>query len=330
MRESHFVERHEADWQLLEAYLSYHQASKRRRKKLLSPPIADKDFPQYYRRLCNQLALAQTRDFSEHTTERLNRLVTDSYHFLYRRRGFYLSKLYEFIFIDFPCAVRKERRLMLLALMSFLLPAVLVFLIVCLFPTAAYSFLQADTLQKMEAMYHPVLSEYSKASRNSESDIAMFGIYVFNNVGIALRSFASGFILGIGALATAIFNGAYLGVIVAHIENNGFATQALFPFMVGHSAFELTAIVISCGAGLKLGLSFLLPGRYRRFESMARTARQLVPIIIGFTMMLVIAALIEAFWSAANVSNTAKFIVGSGCWLTVVGYFLLAGRSVET
>lgn len=332
MREKKFIEHYESDWQALDDYLQYKKANviKRKKQQLVKSPISDKDFPVYYRRLCNQLALAQTRHFSEHLIARLNRLVLNSHHFLYRRRGGHLFQLFQFIFADFPAAVRREKTVMLWALVAFLLPAVLVFVLVQFAPITAYSFVDQQTLSDMESMYEPVGRSANGITRTSESDIAMFGHYIFNNISIALRSFAGGLILGVGAIVTAVFNGVHLGVVFSHLQNVGYASKTLYPFVITHSAFELTAIVISSGAGLKLGLSFLFPGRYARGQSIARTAQALLPIIIGFSLMLFIAAMIEAFWSASSFPNWVKYTVGGMCWGLVIAYFTLAGRANES
>lgn len=332
MREQRFIGKFHKDWQVLEDYLHYQQASKRQRlKQQLSPPaLTDNEFPVYYRRLCNQLALARTRHFSEHLVSKLNRLVISSHQFLYHRRKSNFARFYQFILIDFPVAVRREKTVMLWALAAFLIPALLVFTLIQLIPTAVYSFLEHHTIEEMEVLYTPAANGKLQNFRYAESDIALFGHYIFNNISIALRSFAGGLLLGIGSVVTVAFNGLYMGAIFSHIQNVGYAEQTLYPFVIAHSAFELTGIIISAGAGLKLGLSFLFPGRYRRKVAVARAARELIPIIIGFVLLLLLAAMIEAFWSATQYPNQIKYLVGSVCWLMVVAYLTLVGRAHES
>ncbi len=322
MREQQFINRYESEWQALEDYIIYKKANSVQRKKLPDPAMTDKDFPINYRRVCNQLALAQTRHFSEHLVARINQIVIDSHHLLYKRRG-NLSQLLQFIFVDFPVAVRREKVVMLWALVFFLLPAIFAFVLIQFVPITAYSFVDADTLRDIERMYDV------KLSRDAGEDIQMFGWYIYNNIGIALRSFSSGLILGVGAIVTSVFNGMHIGAIFSHLQNMGYASKNLYPFVITHGAFELTAIVISSGAGLRLGLSFLFPKRDTRVQSIAKTTQSLVPIIIGFTVMLFIAAMIEAFWSASDLPNTVKYTVGTICWLSVITYFIFAGRSNE-
>lgn len=331
MRESVFVEQYEKEWALLGEYLHYKRLSARARRKenLIHPPLDDADFPAHYRRLCNQLALAETRHFSQSLIERLNRLVVDGHSLLYQHKGLHWRNLVNFVMHTFPVAVRREKAVMLWATAFFVLPALVTFLIVQFFPTAAYSFIDESQLRRMEYMYEPGADERLGHSRDADSDVLMFGVYIMNNISIALRSFASGLIAGVGSIFVAVFNGGYLGVIFSHLQNAGYAFKTLYPFVITHGAFELTAIVISAGAGLRLGLSMLFPRRYTRGESIARAARSLVPIVIGFVLMLVLAAFIEAFWSAINMPIAIKYVVGSACWLLVFWYFLFAGRRHE-
>ncbi len=333
MRENAFIEQYQKEWKLLELYFEYRNSSARERKKknYVHPPISDADFPAKYRRLCNQLALAETRNFSHSLIERLNTLVIEGHRLLYRRRGMSPARLYQALMHTFPQAVRREKTAMLWALALFVVPALVTFVLIQFYPSTAYSFLDESTLSEMERMYSP--DSHARRlgeSRDSSSDVMMFGHYILNNISIALRSYASGLIVGIGSIFLTAFNGLYLGVIFSHLQNAGYATQTLYPFVITHGAFELTAIIISGGAGIRLGLSLLFPGRYRRGESIARTAKSLTPIVIGFVVMLVIAAFLEAFWSAIPMAIGIKYAVGSACWALVIVYFAFAGRGHES
>jgi hypothetical protein len=52
-----------------------------------------------------------------------------------------------------------------------------------------------------------------------------------------------------------------------------------------------------------------------------------MPLVYGFTTMLLIAAFIEAFWSSTTwPPAVAKYAVGAVLWAAVLGYFAFAGR----
>ena len=68
------------------------------------------------------------------------------------------------------------------------------------------------------------------------------------------------------------FNGLLLGAIAGLLVTRG-DSERFFSFVVTHSAFELTAIVLSGAAGLKLGHAVLAPGRLTRTQALMRAAR---------------------------------------------------------
>ena len=86
----------------------------------------------------------------------------------------------------------------------------------------------------------------------------MFGHYILNNISIALRTFASGLLAGLGTLLVLLFNGVIIGSVAGHLQHIGHG-DPFWRFVAGHGAFELTAIVIAGGAGLQLGMKLLAP-----------------------------------------------------------------------
>jgi uncharacterized membrane protein SpoIIM required for sporulation len=55
--------------------------------------------------------------------------------------------------------------------------------------------------------------------------------------------------------------------------------------------------VLSAGAGLKLGMSWIAPGNLHRVESMRKVGREALPIMAAAAVMFLLAALIEGFIS---------------------------------
>jgi uncharacterized membrane protein SpoIIM required for sporulation len=75
-----------------------------------------------------------------------------------------------------------------------------------------------------------------------------------------------------------------------------------------------------------MGLSLLFPGRYGRLTALRRSARRAVKILYGVIVMLLLAAGLEAFWSASPQPAGVKYAVGGCLWLLMLGYFVFAGR----
>jgi uncharacterized membrane protein SpoIIM required for sporulation len=157
----------------------------------------------------------------------------------------------------------------------------------------------------------------------------MFGYYISHNIGIAFQCFAGGLFAGIGTLFYLLYNGAIAGAIGGYLTERGHSAT-FYSFVATHSAFELTAIVLSGAAGLKIGHSLLAPGRLRRGQSLVAATKDSAVIVSGAAIMLLIAAAIEAFWSSASwLPHPVKYAVASACWIGVLSYLAFQGRSAD-
>jgi uncharacterized membrane protein SpoIIM required for sporulation len=165
--------------------------------------------------------------------------------------------------------------------------------------------------------------------REAQGDWLMFGFYIRNNISIAFQCFAGGLFAGIGSLFYLIYNGALFGAIAGYLTERGHG-PVFYSFVVTHSAFELTAIVLSGAAGLKIGHAWLAPGRLTRMQSLVAATRTCAVVVAGCAIMLLIAAAIEAFWSSASwIPHPIKYTVAAACWMAVLGYLTLQGRSAD-
>ena len=61
------------------------------------------------------------------------------------------------------------------------------------------------------------------------------------------------------------------------------SSATFYSFVVTHAAFELTAIVLSGAAGLRIGHSMLAPGRHTRTQALVVAARESIVIVYGVT-----------------------------------------------
>lgn len=322
MRQEQFEQQHRARWdefvRVLEAL-----EKKRRRKGEAAPDTGD--LPQLYRLLCQHLAQAQSRNYGAALVERLNDWVLRAHHQLYVRRDRFRDRIIRFVLAGFPRLVRREWRVVVPAILLLALPALFAYLAVRLDPRLVYSLFDPSQVADYESMYNPHLAHIGQA-RASDTNIEMFGFYIFHNIAIAFRCFASGLFLMIGAVIELVFNGLVLGGLSAHMQNVGYH-QTFFPFIIGHGAFELTATALAGAAGLRLGAALVMPGNRTRLAALREAARVGVSLLYGVTGMLVIAASLEAFWSSNNaLPNWYKYAAGAFFWSMVTIYFLYAGR----
>lgn len=319
MKQERFVAMHGREWDSLQSWLN---ALGRQPKRTMRQDQA-LDFPQAYRRLCHQLALARGRGYSREVTERLQRLVQQGHVVLYRPAAPRWHRVADFLVAGFPRLVRAQWRCMLAAALLFYVPAIVTLVLMQVRPELAHTLFSSAQLAQFEKMYDPANAHIG---RSSGTDVQMFGFYVMNNVSIAFRTFASGLVFGVGAIYVLAANGLIIGGVAGHLTAIGYGGP-FWRFVVAHSAFELTALVISGGAGLRLGLTLLAPGRQRRGPAMVAAGWIGAQLALGAFAMLVVAAFIEAFWSSvASLSDPVKYGSAALLWLLVIVWLSRGGR----
>ena len=317
MKQHEFETRHQALWQRIEAALE-------------KPSQGDngKFLAEQYLHLCQQLAIAKERMYDGALLERLNKLALELYRELYRYRSETRLNFYRFYKRDFPLAIYRHRFYILIAFLVMVLPGLVAGAWTYLDEDAIYSVIDGSQVRQMERMYDPQAHKLGR-ERESETDILMFGFYIKNNISVAFRCFAGGLLLGIGTLLVLFFNGMFMGSIAGHLTRLDYV-DTFYPFVAGHGSFELTAIVFSGAAGLRLGYAILNPGQSSRLDSLRQAGRDVVPLLYGIVLMLVIAAFLEAFWSSnAALPISVKYAVAAVLWGLVLLYSF-SGRRHES
>jgi uncharacterized membrane protein SpoIIM required for sporulation len=322
VRQSRFEADQAATWAEYRRLLEALEAPPHKRSATL--PL--QRFPSLFRLLCGHYALARSRGYSPGLVSELHDLVRRGHAQLYRHRQDWLERSLWFLTAGFPRTLRRHVWAFWLSAAVFFGPMLLMGLTSYQDSEIIYSLLDPSTVAGMETMYDPANRKPGRsAERQADTDFAMFGYYVMNNVGIAFRTFAGGILFGLGSLFFLAFNGLVIGAVGGHLTQLGFGAT-FWPFVSGHGPLELTAIAIAGAAGLLLAAALLAPGRRRRLDALRERAGEAVKLVTGAMIMLVLAAVNEGFWSASPTPAAAKYLVGAGWCLLVTLYFGLAGR----
>lgn len=282
------------------------------------------DFAKQFRQICNDLAIARTRQYSPSLVEKINNFVRLGQSRLYQDEGVRFKSLISLFQHSFAQALYSNRLIIWAALAAFWGLAIVAYSWVIIEPSSVHYFLDINSVKSIEEMYNPAGSVQAD-NRAVSSDVLMFGIYIYNNIGIAFQMFGGGALLCIGALLPLLFNSFYFGAVSAHIVNLGYQ-DSFFSFVITHGSFELTAIIIAGAAGCKIGYSLLNPGRFSRSYAIRAAGKSVLPLIVGAFLMLVIAAFIEAFWSPLNIPSIYKYSAGVICWGFVLTYLYKGTR----
>jgi uncharacterized membrane protein SpoIIM required for sporulation len=319
-----FEQTYQDDWIELEAALG-RVLGRKAGKSAPRSSVSGVRVAALYRRACENLALAQARCYPAYMVDRLERLTGDAHQVIYQRRIFGITRVREMVAVDFPSAVRQHRFYVAVAAATFLLPTVVVALLVYWRPELILSVVSSETAASFEQMYSASAASIGR-TRTASTDWMMFGFYIRNNVSVAFQCFAGGLFAGLGTLFFLAYNGAFSGALAGYLTERGLSAT-FYSFIATHSAFELTAIVLSGAAGLRIGHALVAPGRLTRLQSLVLAARDSAVLLYGVTAMLLVAAAVEAFWSSAVwLPPAAKYGSAFVCWTAVLGYLTFQGR----
>ena len=328
VKQSQFIEKYQDTWQAFEDWLDYQELSRSQKKSKKNPidPPQEIDFPDVYRQICHHYALANSRMYSPVLLNRLNTLATRGHQTLYGSHADLWQHVKQFAMFGFPSLVRKEWKLLLIASALFYVPFFGMLIAIQIEPDLAYSVMDGGSIRDLERMYNPDVHSRLGREREADSDLYMFGFYIKNNTGIGFQNFAGGLMFGIGTLFFLIFNGLFIGAAAGHLTHLDYI-DTFWGFVLGHGSFELTAIVISGMAGLKLAEALVKPGRKSRSKALIDNGKVAVQIMYGAAVMFIIAAFIEAFWSSMVLPVMVKYVVSALLWSLVAAYFIFLGKN---
>ncbi len=311
MKQAIFETQRRARWQQFEQWLK-------------QPQQVDGSFDlaREYRFICQSLSLAQSRGYAPQLISYLNQLMQTGHQRIYQARNLPLLRILHFCSAGFAQLLRQRLGLLAISTLLFVGPALVAYLMILYNPQWAHELSSSAQLLELEQMYNPTSAAQA---RGADSDWQMFGYYIYNNISIAFQTYSSGLLFAVGSIYYLLVNGLHFGVAAGHLQQTGFEAQ-FFAFVCAHGAFELTAIVIAGAAGLELGLALISPGNQSRRIALIEAGRASIQLIYGCIAMLLVAALLEAFWSSSALPLAIKFSAGALCWLMVLSYFIFAGR----
>ncbi|MCA9219133.1 MAG: stage II sporulation protein M [Planctomycetales bacterium] len=315
MKVAELLDRRRKFWQELEYLCDSMQAGGR--KRLGAAGLTR--FATLYRAACADLALADAYQLPPSTVQYLHRLVGRAHNQLYRTRVFDFAAWGRTLMVEVPQRVFNDRCVQLMFVLFygvFLLSAFLAYR-KDLWPTYAEDVLSAEMITGMEEMH--------TASTSGGSNPFGTSAYIWHNTSIGLKCFVSG-LLVIPGLFITMFNAATLGAVFRYMARPDVEqTKTFYEFVTAHGPFELTAIVLSAGAGLRLGVSWMSTKGLGRLASLQKTGRETLPVMGSAIIMFALAAITEASLSPSTLPYWVKAtvaIVSSGM---LTFYFVVLG-----
>jgi uncharacterized membrane protein SpoIIM required for sporulation len=287
------------------------------RVELLAPDDVV-ELGRLYRGASSDLAVAR-RDFPlDAATDRLNDLVAAAHALVYSESPTSGRRVRRLVLSELPASVRANSRFTAISFLVFAVPLVATFAIGLLLPEIAATALPAETRQHL-------------AERRLWTDIPegyrpiVGPLIIVNNVRVAIAAFAGGLTAGTLTLYLLVGNGALLGTVFAVVQAYGMS-GGLLGFIAAHGPLEISCIVLSGGAGLRLAWALIRPGERSRRDALSLAGAQAIRVMLLVVPALGVAGLIEAFLSPSDAPIPAKITVGVIAALLLWGYIALMGR----
>lgn len=266
-------------------------------------------------RLTDDLAYAKTFYPHSRVTQYINTLAARIYLRIYQNRKEESNRLLRFWKRDLPLTIRKHHGVILFC---FLLFAVF-------FTVGFFSSMRDETfVREMLGNGYVDMTEQNIEAGNpfgvyrSGSSFLMWIGIMINNIMVSLMYFVRGLLACFLTIIALVRESVRIGAFEYMFYAKGLGGQAVVTVLL-HGLLELTAIIISCAAGIVLGKSALFPGTIPRLDALRQGAKEGIKIVVGLMPVFAVAAFFEGFVTR----HYRMPVVLSASLLTVSGAFVI-------
>lgn len=302
MREVAFVKKNKDRWQLFEDALA--------KKKELDPDrLSD-----LYIEITDDLSYAKTFYPNSNTVAYLNSIASSAHRKIYKTKKEPKNRLISFYKTEFPLMFRKYHRQLLIAFLVFAF-----FTVAGMFSASNESDFMRYILG--DAYVNMTLENIEKGDpmavyKQKGQGFMAVGITI-NNIRVAMTAFVYGILLSVGTLFVMMQNGIMLGSFLYFFYDKGLLWESSRTIWI-HGTIEISVIIVAGCAGLVLGNGLLFPKTYTRLESLKRSAKDGLKIMLSTVPFFIIAGFLEGFvtrrtgmpdWMAIFIIATSLFVI---------------------
>ena len=266
-----------------------------------------------YRQILHDSSLARARFPGTGAARRLERLAVDAMRFLHPEQRESGSALARFFGKTFPGAFRRNLPNLGAAVFLFAVAAVFGLGLAAVQPSLAMSLLGPKAVADLQNGHL-----WTESIVHSAPPSVTSSAIARNNLAVALVGWAGGAIAGVGALYILFLNGILLGGVFGVTLHYSMAGN-LLEFISAHGPLEITLILVSAAAGLRMGRGLLEATDQPRRDVMQAAGRDALAILLGCLPWFVPLGFVEGFLSPSPaVSPALKASLG----ICLLGLFL--------
>ncbi|MDV2991963.1 MAG: hypothetical protein N4J56_001617 [Chroococcidiopsis sp. SAG 2025] len=311
MNVQRWIARREPNWKRLDTLLS--QVEKQGIKTLRSGEI--KELASLYRSVAADLARARTQQASNIIIQNLQSLTTRSYNQIYQgsRRQEWQAVL-DFYRWGFPAAIRHNFGSIALATALFLFGGIVSWWYAWQDPTFLSLVVPDYLIKKVQEERQLWMGSIVGVEPLASTNI------MTNNISVSFAAVSGGITAGLYTTFLLVYNGLSIGAVATLVGQNNLA-YPFWAFVFPHGALELPAIFFAGGAGFLIARAIVFPGKYKRGDALKFYGAQAAQLVLGIIPMLVIAGIIEGFFSPNPiVPSPLKYLAGIGLFALLVVY----------
>ena len=317
LRSDRFRLAREGDWRRLEAIVSRMEKGRLR-------SLSDEDvqaLPVLYRTVASSLSIARETSLDAATLAYLESLAQRAWFLVYGPRVTLLAWLRQFLGGGWSAAVRAIWLDVLIALAVMLAGVAVGWLLVAsdvewyhaLVPS---QFADARVPGASREVLHDTL--FGNEGKNAMSTFA--ASLFSNNAQVSILAFALGFAFGLPTLMLLVHNTAVMGAMIWLYHGQGLTIDFL-GWLAVHGTTELFAILLAGAAGLHIGRSMAFPGTRPVAQAAAEAGRRAATVMTGVVLMMVVAAVLEAFPRQLVDNTPGRFAIGGFMLVFWLVYF---------
>ncbi len=326
LRSDKFRLEREIDWQRLEQIVTALEKGRPSR-------ISDDDLlelPVLYRKTASSLAVARETSLDAATLNYLEALVRRAWFQIYGPRIGLFGWLKRFFGGGWSQSVREIWLDICISAVVMVAGTLVGWLLVARDQDWFYALVPGGMASgRVPGASREVLQE-TLGRQDSAEGLSVFAAYLFsNNTGVCILAFALGFAFGVPTLLLLVYNMALLGAMFWVFADAGLGYD-FGGWLSVHGTTEFAAIMLSGAAGLHVGRTMAFPGDRAILSAMRDAGVRAAQVMVGCTLMLVAAGLLEGYARELIESTEARYTIGGFMLAFWISYFVLVRSPRES
>ena len=315
----------------IDAFVATHQYSwarlgdltqRARKLKSVSPDELD-ELVGLYQRTSSHLAHARLEYGADDAiVGRLTYLVAGAHGILYGRRETNVRRsVARFLALTFPAAVWRIRWFIVVAGLLTIVPWIVMQVWIGVSP-------EAFDLTGDPAVTESYIENDFEAYYSSQPAQNFAGQVFLNNVRVGILAFAAGALLCVFTAFILIYNGASVGVAGGLFTHVG-EWERFWGLILPHGLLEISAVIVSGAAGLRIGWTVIAPGDQTRWQALSAQGRDVGNVVIGLVIAFGVAGLIEGFVTGRPWPTSIRIGIGAIAFIAFWGWTIVYGRRAD-